>query len=31
MEELKGPILRFKEIPNAIEMASMLERFIGLA
>lgn len=27
--ELKGPILRFKEIPNAVELASLLEQFVG--
>lgn len=27
--ELSGPVLRFKEIPNATEMASMLDRFLG--
>ncbi|WP_435007582.1 DUF790 family protein [Tundrisphaera lichenicola] len=26
--ELSGPVLRFKEIPNATEMASLLERFL---
>lgn len=26
--ELKGPILRFKEIPNATEMAALLDRFV---
>ena len=27
--ELAGPVLRFKEIPNATEMAALLEQFIG--
>ncbi len=27
--ELKGPILRFKEIPNAVELASLLDGFLG--
>jgi predicted nuclease of restriction endonuclease-like RecB superfamily len=27
--ELSGPILRFKEIPNATEMVALLERFVG--
>ena len=26
--ELAGPILRFKEIPNAVEMAALLDRFV---
>jgi predicted nuclease of restriction endonuclease-like RecB superfamily len=28
MEELTGPVLRFKEIPNAPELAALLERFV---
>ena len=27
--ELAGPVLRFKEIPNATEMAALLEQFVG--
>lgn len=27
--ELSGPVLRFKEIPNAPEMAALLDRFVG--
>ena len=27
--EVKGPILRFKEIPNATELAALLETFVG--
>jgi hypothetical protein len=27
--ELSGPILRFKEIPNATEMAALLDRFVS--
>ena len=27
--EIPGPILRFKEIPNAVEMATLLDRFVG--
>ena len=26
--ELAGPVLRFKEIPNAVELASLLDRFV---
>jgi uncharacterized protein len=29
LEELKGPVLRFKEIPNAPELCALLERFLG--
>jgi len=29
LEDLAGPVLRFKEIPNAIEMASLLEGFLS--
>jgi len=28
LSELKGPVLRFKEIPNASEMAGLLETFV---
>ena len=28
MGALSGPILRFKEIPNAVELAALLERFV---
>lgn len=28
LAELKGPVLRFKEIPNAPELAGMLEKFL---
>ncbi len=28
IQELKGPILRFKEIPNALELAALLENFV---
>ncbi|HEV3166003.1 MAG TPA: DUF790 family protein [Isosphaeraceae bacterium] len=28
LEELRGPVLRFKEIPNAPELAAMLEGFV---
>jgi predicted nuclease of restriction endonuclease-like RecB superfamily len=31
LEELKGPILRFKEIPNASELAALLDTFLGPA
>ena len=30
-EEVAAPILRFKEIPNATELVSLLGRFIGTA
>jgi predicted nuclease of restriction endonuclease-like RecB superfamily len=29
LEELAGPVLRFKEIPNAVELASLLEGFLS--
>jgi uncharacterized protein len=28
LEELSGPVLRFKEIPNAVELASLLDQFV---
>jgi hypothetical protein len=28
-QELQGPILRFKEIPNATELAGLLETFVS--
>ena len=31
LQELAGPILRFKEIPNATELAALLDRFVGPA
>ena len=31
LRELSGPILRFKEIPNATELAALLDRFVGPA
>ncbi len=29
LEELSGPVLRFKEIPNSPELAALLDRFVG--
>ena len=29
LHEVQGPILRFKEIPNASELAALLESFVG--
>ena len=29
LQDLQGPILRFKEIPNASELATLLETFLG--
>jgi uncharacterized protein len=29
LQDLSGPILRFKEIPNATELAALLETFVG--
>ena len=29
LQELPGPILRFKEIPNASELAALLDAFVG--
>jgi predicted nuclease of restriction endonuclease-like RecB superfamily len=29
LQDLPGPILRFKEIPNATELAALLETFVG--
>ncbi len=29
LQDLQGPILRFKEIPNASELAALLETFVG--
>jgi uncharacterized protein len=29
LQDLNGPILRFKEIPNASELAALLETFVG--
>ena len=31
LQDLQGPILRFKEIPNASELATLLETFLGRA
>ena len=31
LQELAVPILRFKEIPNASELAALLDRFVGPA
>jgi predicted nuclease of restriction endonuclease-like RecB superfamily len=31
LQDLQGPILRFKEIPNASELVSLLETFLGRA
>jgi predicted nuclease of restriction endonuclease-like RecB superfamily len=31
LQELQGPILRFKEIPNASELAMLLDTFVGQA
>ena len=31
LQELQGPILRFKEIPNASELAALLDTFVGPA
>ncbi len=31
LQDLPGPILRFKEIPNASELAALLETFVGEA
>ena len=31
LQELAVPILRFKEIPNATELAALLDRFVGPA
>jgi len=31
LQDLSGPILRFKEIPNATELAALLETFVGRA
>ena len=30
LDELAGPVLRFKEIPNAAELAALLDRLPGL-
>ncbi len=29
LQDLPGPILRFKEIPNASELSALLEKFVG--
>jgi hypothetical protein len=29
LHELEVPVLRFKEIPNATDLAALLERFVG--
>jgi uncharacterized protein len=31
LEEIKAPILRFKEIPNAVELAALLDKFVETA
>ncbi len=28
LDDLKGPVLRFREIPNAVELAALLDRFV---